>query len=88
MLRVQRLHCSFCGKNEQQVERLIAGPRVYICDACIDACIEILGAEPEWCEKQISNLARLHAQASHDLADQDPLPNRAHDPNWLGRLFR
>ena len=32
----KQLKCSFCGKNQDQVKRLIAGPGVYICDECID----------------------------------------------------
>ena len=39
------LPCSFCGKNEDQVRKLIAGPGVYICDECIDLCQEILDEE-------------------------------------------
>jgi len=37
--------CSFCGKTQEQVGRLIAGPSVYICDECIDLCSEILDEE-------------------------------------------
>lgn len=37
--------CSFCGKTEKQVKRLIAGPGVYICDECIDLCNEIVAGE-------------------------------------------
>ena len=39
------LKCSFCGKSQDQVRKLIAGPGVYICDECIDLCIEILDEE-------------------------------------------
>lgn len=40
------VHCSFCGKTEKQVHKLIAGPNgVYICDECIDLCDEILAEE-------------------------------------------
>jgi ATP-dependent Clp protease ATP-binding subunit ClpX len=43
--RVQ-YHCSFCGKNQDQVRRLIAGPgAVYICDECVDLCREIIDEE-------------------------------------------
>ena len=43
--RVQ-YHCSFCGKNQEQVKRLIAGPgAVYICDECVDLCSEIIAEE-------------------------------------------
>lgn len=37
-----KLRCSFCGKNEDEVRRLIAGPTVYICDECIDLCNDII----------------------------------------------
>ncbi len=39
------LKCSFCGKSQDQVRKLIAGPGVYICDECIDLCTEILDEE-------------------------------------------
>ena len=39
------LRCSFCGKDQHQVEKLIAGPGVYICDQCIALCAEILAEE-------------------------------------------
>ncbi|MEI6664768.1 MAG: ATP-dependent Clp protease ATP-binding subunit ClpX [Chloroflexota bacterium] len=45
--RVQ-YHCSFCGKNQDQVKRLIAGPgAVYICDECVDLCQEIINEETQ-----------------------------------------
>jgi ATP-dependent clp protease, ATP-binding subunit clpX len=40
-----KLKCSFCGKTQQQVRKLIAGPNVYICDQCIELCSEILDEE-------------------------------------------
>jgi len=40
-----RLRCSFCGKNQDQVKKLIAGPEVYICDECVELCNEILDEE-------------------------------------------
>jgi hypothetical protein len=39
------LACSFCGKSQKQVKKLVAGPGVYICDECIDLCNEILAEE-------------------------------------------
>ncbi|MFO0142369.1 MAG: ATP-dependent Clp protease ATP-binding subunit ClpX, partial [Aphanizomenon sp.] len=39
------LKCSFCGKSQEQVRKLIAGPGVYICDECVDLCNEILDEE-------------------------------------------
>ncbi len=41
------LSCSFCGKSQDQVRKLIAGPRVYICDECIELCNEIIAEEFE-----------------------------------------
>src|SRR5581483_6090150 len=41
----EQLLCSFCGKSQRQVKKLIAGPGVYICDECIDLCNEIIDEE-------------------------------------------
>lgn len=39
------LSCSFCGKSQKEVKKLIAGPGVYICDECIDLCNDIIVEE-------------------------------------------
>jgi ATP-dependent Clp protease ATP-binding subunit ClpX len=41
------LHCSFCGKGQREVKKLIAGPNVYICDECIQLCNDIIAEEVE-----------------------------------------
>ncbi len=41
------LHCSFCGKSQQEVRKLIAGPSVYICDECVELCNEIIAEDYE-----------------------------------------
>ena len=41
------LRCSFCGKNQNEVKKLIAGPTVYICNECIDICIEIISDDAQ-----------------------------------------
>ena len=41
----KQLRCSFCGKTQDQVRRLIAGPNVYICDECVELCMEIIKEE-------------------------------------------
>lgn len=41
----KQIRCSFCGKKEQQVRRLVAGPGVYICDECIELCSDIVNDE-------------------------------------------
>ena len=43
----EKLHCSFCGKEQDSVKRLVAGPGVYICDECIELCNEIIAEESE-----------------------------------------
>ncbi|SEF84671.1 ATP-dependent Clp protease ATP-binding subunit ClpX [Caloramator fervidus] len=44
----KKLKCSFCGKSQDQVKRLIAGPGVYICDECVELCSEIITEELEY----------------------------------------
>ncbi|WOO50515.1 ATP-dependent protease ATP-binding subunit ClpX [Hafnia alvei] len=39
------LYCSFCGKSQHEVKKLIAGPSVYICDECVDLCVDIIREE-------------------------------------------
>jgi ATP-dependent Clp protease ATP-binding subunit ClpX len=39
------LTCSFCGKRQRQVSKLIAGPGVYICNECVDLCVQIIAKE-------------------------------------------
>lgn len=39
------LYCSFCGKSQHEVRKLIAGPVVFICDECVGICLEIVGRE-------------------------------------------
>ncbi len=43
----RKLRCSFCGKTEREVSKLIAGPKVHICDVCIGVCNKILDATPK-----------------------------------------
>lgn len=39
------LHCSFCGKNQYEVKKLIAGPSIFICDECVEICLDIIKEE-------------------------------------------
>ena len=48
------LFCSFCGKNQNEVRRLIAGPSVYICDECVDLCNDIISEETQASDDQES----------------------------------
>jgi ATP-dependent Clp protease ATP-binding subunit ClpX len=45
--RAGSLVCSFCGKSQDEVRKLIAGPTVYICDECIDLCNDIIAEETD-----------------------------------------
>ncbi|GAB2755442.1 ATP-dependent Clp protease ATP-binding subunit ClpX [Salinifilum aidingensis] len=63
------LKCSFCGKSQKQVKKLIAGPGVYICDECIDLCNEII--EEELAETGEAKLDELPKPGEiHDFLDQ------------------
>lgn len=63
MLRRRRLVCSFCGKGEAGVAKLVAGPRVYICDQCVALASQIMaghaGDAPQVPEPQRGLLRRV-----------------------------
>ncbi|MBV1758457.1 MAG: ATP-dependent Clp protease ATP-binding subunit ClpX [Dethiosulfatibacter sp.] len=55
----KQLKCSFCGKNQDQVKRLIAGPNVYICNECVELCKEIIDEEIDFLEdEEFNNLPK------------------------------
>ena len=45
------LYCSFCGKSQHEVKKLIAGPTVFICDECVELCMEIIKEEIKTSDK-------------------------------------
>ena len=51
------LSCSFCNKSQHQVKKLIAGPKVYICDECVDICLDVISKD---------------RKDAHDTDRQDP----------------
>ena len=68
------LFCSFCGKNQKEVKKLIAGPAVYICDECIQLCGEIIEEETEKdTEKLVQGLSPKDIKAKLDeyVIEQD-----------------
>jgi len=73
----EELYCSFCGKSQKDVTRLIAGPGVYICDECLALCDDVLIEETEDLDHTINSLAdqsterliRLEASAAVTLAN-------------------
>ena len=49
------LYCSFCGKSQHEVRKLIAGPSVFICDECVDLCNDIIREEVQEAENKGSS---------------------------------
>jgi hypothetical protein len=62
------LYCSFCGKNQTQVHKLIAGPTVFICDECVDLCNKII-AGPDFTVEDLPKLESLDAMSNEKLLD-------------------
>jgi ATP-dependent Clp protease ATP-binding subunit ClpX len=82
MFNFRKLHCSFCGKSETEVTKLVAGPRVYICDSCVAIASRIISDsedqnQPQRVEstvwrKLIDRVGRLfHATGANPLTEQD-----------------
>jgi ClpX C4-type zinc finger protein len=59
-LRRRRLRCSFCGRPDTAVAKLLGGPKTHICDACIGACNRILEATP-------ASFSGWHAMSDEEL---------------------
>jgi ATP-dependent Clp protease ATP-binding subunit ClpX len=57
--RTDALVCSFCGKGQEEVKKLIAGPTVYICDECIELCNDIIAEETRLEETEGPDVNRL-----------------------------
>ena len=49
------LYCSFCGKSQHEVKKLIAGPSVFICDECVDLCNDIIREEVQEAQGDVSS---------------------------------
>lgn len=62
----ENLHCSFCGKSQNEVKKLIAGRGVYICNECIDVCINIVSEE----------MHKENAQPYGNLSENLPTPSK------------
>ena len=66
----EQLLCSFCGKSQRQVKKLIAGPGVYICDECIDLCNEIIAKHTgQAFEKVTKDTERDYFMSSDEAKD-------------------
>jgi len=83
------LNCSFCTKSQDEVEKLVAGPGVYICDRCVDLCATIIANEkspgrvPEWSElsdqQMLDRLPRIAGTVAQVETGMD---------QWVGELRR
>lgn len=67
-----RLKCSFCGKTQDQVKKLIAGPEVFICDECVELCNEIL--DEEFFEKKDSSKDGEKQDKKSETEEDKPIP--------------
>jgi ATP-dependent Clp protease ATP-binding subunit ClpX len=68
------LFCSFCGKNQKEVKKLIAGPAVYICDECIQLCGEIVEEESQKSSEEQESILRpkeINAMLDDYVIEQD-----------------
>ena len=72
----EHLKCSFCGKSQRQVRKLIAGPGVYICDECIDLCNDIVEDELAEIEGQPQPLAEDLPTPGGDPRGSEPVRGR------------
>ena len=57
------LYCSFCGKSQHEVRKLIAGPTVFICDECVELCMDIIREEHIYFDRPGRRSARAAARA-------------------------
>ena len=60
------LYCSFCGKSQHEVRKLIAGPSVFVCDECVELCSDIIREE-------------IHEQSGKAEGDSLPTPHEIND---------
>ncbi len=63
------LHCSFCGKNQHEVRKLIAGPSVFICDECVELCNDIIREEIEESDSEVNGNLPVPAEINQSLDD-------------------
>lgn len=75
MIKPKRLRCSFCLKNESEVSKLVAGPRVYICDECVAIASRLMGNDSHDDSQQAKVeppvWRKLLARARQSLRGQD-----------------
>ena len=73
------LYCSFCGKSQHEVRKLIAGPTIFICDGCVELCVNIIREEsaldkivsPFWPEQIGDPTSTTVSEPVHDLSSEE-----------------
>jgi ATP-dependent Clp protease ATP-binding subunit ClpX len=68
------LYCSFCGKSQHEVRKLIAGPSVFICDECVDLCNDIIREEVQ----------EAHESSAHKLPSPKEISGILDQYDWSG----
>jgi len=89
--RPSALHCSFCGKNQHEVKKLIAGPSAYICDECVELCVNYIDEEGRFDKifgslKQNDKVAALQAARRASSEDLEVVLERG--GKWVARRRR
>lgn len=59
MMKDGTLYCSFCGKSQHEVRKLIAGPNAFICNECVDLCNDIIADQPPKPRNWVGTLADI-----------------------------
>ena len=83
-----RIRCSFCGKGDTEVQRIVAGPGVYICDECVNLCVDVIAQSthagppsvPEWATLSDDELLQRIPFIAQSAANIDAgLRDRVHE---------
>ena len=75
----KRLHCSFCGKSQVDVEKLIAGPFVFICNECVALCDDIVAGKPLPNHSSFKPLERPSEELMSLMGSVDFMADRSRD---------
>ena len=83
----RQVRCSFCGKRQDQVKRLIAGPNVFICDECVELCLHYLDDGAATAREEAYNRGRAQGR---DMGDEGGNSAASHlfvgmDLSWILR---
>src|SRR3977135_3402560 len=65
------LYCSFCGKSQHEVRKLIAGPTVFICDECVELCMDIIREENKYSLVKSLDVHNHYKRLNHQTKHND-----------------